>query len=452
MAEARNAEAASRTNRGAPKRVILVGWSSDGGGAAVATQKIYRALREGSTEHRTDYEISLRTVRGSEVVDNGHRIGVARTGRINYFLQRYRWLFRRGPRHFLLRQPSFLHTTADIDTGLGREIIGLQPDLLHLFWLGNRTLSIREIGKIQKAGIPIVWTMSDCWPVSGIYHYPPIDESGQNPAYLVEKSLWSRLSERFWNLRILRSKKRHWILPITLVVKSSWLRNQVRSSTLARRWPTVLIPNPIELVERNESEHRSKRRVSRAPVVSLGFGFLGTAKLRKGTHVIESALGPISQFVHDTRADASFDLILFGDAMLPEETINDQSFRIRQKGRLSQEEMMDLYAEVDVLLAPSLQDNSPNVVSEAVAAGIPVVAFRGAGLDEIVVDGVTGLLVEKGDVLAFSQAAARLVVDAGLRETLSETASGYAARTWSPQIVAEQYFTLYSSILSKESP
>jgi glycosyltransferase involved in cell wall biosynthesis len=58
------------------------------------------------------------------------------------------------------------------------------------------------------------------------------------------------------------------------------------------------------------------------------------------------------------------------------------------------------------------------VLAEAIAVGRPVVAARCGGIPEVVEDGVTGLLVEPGDVAGFASTVIRLVEDPTLRERL----------------------------------
>ncbi|HEU5328525.1 MAG TPA: glycosyltransferase [Thermomicrobiales bacterium] len=72
-------------------------------------------------------------------------------------------------------------------------------------------------------------------------------------------------------------------------------------------------------------------------------------------------------------------------------------------------------AAADVLVVPSRwYENSPNVILEAFAAGVPVVAAGHGGMAEMVRDGVDGLLVQPGDVNALAGALRRLATEPGL--------------------------------------
>lgn len=94
-----------------------------------------------------------------------------------------------------------------------------------------------------------------------------------------------------------------------------------------------------------------------------------------------------------------------------------------------------LYEAMDVYALSSLREGLPNVVLEAMALEVPVVATRVAGVPRLIADGENGLLAEPGDLAGLTQALARLLVDAPLRRRLSqagrttiETRYSFAAR------------------------
>jgi len=90
-------------------------------------------------------------------------------------------------------------------------------------------------------------------------------------------------------------------------------------------------------------------------------------------------------------------------------------------GALPYERMPEVYARADVLAVPSVvgpdgdRDGLPNVVTEAMACGVPVVASRLSGIPEAVEDGRTGLLVAPGDDEALCEALHRMLADRSLR-------------------------------------
>jgi glycosyltransferase involved in cell wall biosynthesis len=97
---------------------------------------------------------------------------------------------------------------------------------------------------------------------------------------------------------------------------------------------------------------------------------------------------------------------------------------VRFPGRLDRDQVAALYREADVMLNPSLVDNMPNSVLEAMACGLPVVSTRSGGVPYVVRDGVSALLVDAGDAEAMAAAALRLMRDTELAKGL--VSAGFA--------------------------
>ena len=120
--------------------------------------------------------------------------------------------------------------------------------------------------------------------------------------------------------------------------------------------------------------------------------------------------------------------------------------RLRFVGRQSSEEIPHWMAAADVLVLPSRSEGRPNVVLEAQACGIPVVATAVGGTPELVRDGETGLLLEPDDPQALATAIDRLRSDGGLRERLVKAGREQAATlTWAAS--AEQMAEIYRDVL-----
>ena len=123
-------------------------------------------------------------------------------------------------------------------------------------------------------------------------------------------------------------------------------------------------------------------------------------------------------------------------AMAEEYGIND---RIRFSGWLSSEQLKEQYAAANVFLFPSRHEGMPNAVLEAMASGLPVVATKIAGNEELVVDGETGKLVPTEDVDSLRESLRPLLVDAQMREQMGRAARQRVESSFSWNRVAEQY-------------
>jgi glycosyltransferase involved in cell wall biosynthesis len=103
-----------------------------------------------------------------------------------------------------------------------------------------------------------------------------------------------------------------------------------------------------------------------------------------------------------------------------------------------------LLRAADVLVRPSLNEGMSNVVLEAMASGLPVVATRTGGLREQIEDDVTGILVSPRDADALANAIVALLQDGGRRVRLGSAARVRAEHKYSLPSVVDAYEELYA--------
>jgi glycosyltransferase involved in cell wall biosynthesis len=109
------------------------------------------------------------------------------------------------------------------------------------------------------------------------------------------------------------------------------------------------------------------------------------------------------------------------------------------------EEIHDAIAGLDVLWHPAKSEGLGTSVIDAMAIGVPPIAFAVGGLPEVIEDGKSGILVPPGDVGAFMHAAAALVTDSALRARLGAGAKVRAQEFDSKRMIertAEVYHRL----------
>jgi len=129
--------------------------------------------------------------------------------------------------------------------------------------------------------------------------------------------------------------------------------------------------------------------------------------------------------------DGRTDLLIVGDGPEGEKLRSGAGEGVHFTGYLSGRELAEAYAAGDVFAFPSDTETFGNVVLEAMASGLPVVApSRGGVLDTVDPDR-TGLLVPPGDVAAFASACRRLLMNEERRRRLGRAARAAAeARSW----------------------
>ena len=115
------------------------------------------------------------------------------------------------------------------------------------------------------------------------------------------------------------------------------------------------------------------------------------------------------------------------------------SERVKFLGWQSREELTRWYHHSNLFLFPSRHEGMPNAVLEAMSSGLPVVATRIAGNEELVLDGVTGLLVNAEDVDSLRDGLRRLIVEEKMRMQMGQASRQRVEKEYSWENVAEQY-------------
>lgn len=114
-------------------------------------------------------------------------------------------------------------------------------------------------------------------------------------------------------------------------------------------------------------------------------------------------------------------------------------------------DIADILSRLDVLVLPSFSESSPNVIGEAMAAGVPVVATRVGGIPELIDHGNTGLLVPNGDEAALANGLEYCLRNAGLRESLARNAAKFAEKHLALNAVRNRYECLYAECLAEKT-
>ena len=117
---------------------------------------------------------------------------------------------------------------------------------------------------------------------------------------------------------------------------------------------------------------------------------------------------------------------------------------VRFRGTVAHDRIPELLHRADVLLLPSRSEGRPNVVLEAMASGLPCLAFDVPGVNELVTDKVTGYLAAPFEVADFARKLERLLEDAEHRRRLGENGRDAIERMnlkWSE--TAARYISLY---------
>jgi glycosyltransferase involved in cell wall biosynthesis/GT2 family glycosyltransferase len=175
--------------------------------------------------------------------------------------------------------------------------------------------------------------------------------------------------------------------------------------------------------------------------------FAGTFGERKGCHELIKAMAILRNEGLDCHLD-----------MVGREEYAGEEARLRREvetnkldaivnfiGQRSSEELAALYADSDAFCLPSHLEGLPLALIEAMAYGLPAIATPVGCVEDLVIDGDTGLLARTGDPISLAGQLSRLIRDPQLRRTLGESGARHVAAHMGQDVVAGAWREIYAS-------
>ncbi len=121
--------------------------------------------------------------------------------------------------------------------------------------------------------------------------------------------------------------------------------------------------------------------------------------------------------------------------------------RVELRGLLSGESLHEAYGSADVFVLPSYREGFPTAITEALAAGLPVITTRTRGMADHLCEGVHALFVEPRDARGLTIAVDRILADDALRRRMS-VANVRKLADFEPESVARQYIAAVTEIVN----
>ena len=336
------------------------------------------------------------------------------------------------------------HSLNLFPSGIHKRINAMDADVVHMHWINDEMISIREIARINK---PIVWTLQDMWAFCGADHYEDLEATGRYLSRYEPSNRPSSYSGLDLDRSTWRRKKKHWAnKQFHMVAPSSWMGNCISKSELLKEQPVCVIPNCLDTdcFKPMDKDLAGSRFTLSANKKYVMFGALsGTTDKRKGFHLLQSALQQIS--THEISEE--LEIIVFGSDEPADPP--DLGLPTRYLGLVNDDETLaQLYSAAAVIIAPSTQDNLPSSATEPLACGTPVVAFGTTGLLDIVDHRQTGYLATPFDPEDLAQGIIWVLEDDARRKTLGTNARNSAVEKYDMTTVAKQYTDLYEQVLA----
>nr|WP_193310282.1 glycosyltransferase family 4 protein [Halorubrum halophilum] len=399
--------------------------ASDTGGSATATKRIHRALRSIGVNSRMlvqEKSTSDRTISGpASKLETAWSLARPHVDML--------------PLRFWRRKNGFAVNW--LPERMNERIEEIDPDVVHLNWMGRGAMSIRSIGQIDR---PVVWRFPDMHAMTGGCYYAAgcdgfEDRCGSCPQ--LDSDSDADLSRVNW-LR----KNRHWDdLDLTVVTPSTWLAEQAERSSLFSDHRIEVIPNALDINVYRPRDSSLGRELFGLPEDKrlVLFGAVDpVGDHRKGADLLQEALEDLSGEIDDV------ELVIFGSED-PDDS-PDFGFSTNYVGYLHDDPSLALlYSAADVMVVPSRYEGFGQTVSESMACGTPVVAFDATGPRDIVDHRETGWLAEPYDAVELGEGVQWVL--ASDREGLASSARERAIGRYRQRDVGERYLDLYESVI-----
>lgn len=265
-----------------------------------------------------------------------------------------------------------------------------QADAIYLHWSHHGFLNLTNMEQLAKLGKPIIIILHDMWYLTGGCHYSfdcekylqkcqscqffPGDKKNDLSSAGFEKKM--KFYAKYDNL--------YFVSP------SSWLYQCAQQSALTQHSPVFHIPNVLDRNVYKPFDKKVAKGILNIPQDEqvILFGATSVSNPYKGWEYLKSALN----LLYHQRQNQNITVLIFGTGNNAEisEAI---PFRTRFLGKLHDEYTLALtYNAADIMVAPSLADNLPYTIFEALACGTPVVAFNIGGIPDLVQHKVNGYL------------------------------------------------------------
>ena len=299
------------------------------------------------------------------------------------------------------------------------EIQALHPDVCHIH--GTSLFAWLMYRELKRKGLPVIVT------VHGLVRIEKLNALRKS---ISAKKIFQYLYQGWVEKRFLSQ------LPVA-IVDTEYVKDRVNQYPIRRKPVMHVIPQGI-----NESFFSLKCSIDSRMILSVGA--IGE---RKGHLLTMKAF----ELARAKGMDAQ--LVIAG-------TIADKQYLERLQNAIAQSKYMDqmslytdiadealkqLYEKAHLFVLHSEEESQGIVFAEAMATGLPVVATQVGGIPWVVENGKNGLLSEYGDVEAFAESIQKLMSDASLWQSMSDTSSD-AAKVYHWNTISDRIIELYRSI------
>lgn len=419
--------------------ILTINYSDRTGGAACAASRLNKALRL--------YDIGTVTLVKTKCSDIANVYGEDdllkkdKWNQITRYLnikiknksQQLRW------NKYIIREDAYL---SDLRSDFPANALSyFNFDILHLHWVNERFFNLKELKNTDK---PIVWTLHDSWPFTGICHYFYDCENYTKTCGLCPflNSLDKKdLSNKVWK----KKKEIYSSLRLNIVAPSNWIAEAARKSALFSGFPVTVIPNGIDTALFSPGE-----RINACMALDLNpdkkYLLFSAMKVFSDRNKGFAELLDTLSLVNQTFNCNNLELLVIGSSKIHEAI--DLPFPVRFLGMInSDRKMVMAYRLAEVTIVPSYSENLSNTIMESLSCGTPVVAFNIGGNSDLIDHQENGYLAIQGSCKDLANGIL-WCLDNNNDNKLSDMARKKITNSFAVEKTSSEYYNLYNSLIN----
>ncbi len=333
---------------------------------------------------------------------------------------------------------------------LSRAQIIANADIINLHWVAGFQ-STETVSQLLKTGKPVVWTLHDENPYTGGCHYTAGCTKYREKCRDCLQLKDNQYQIPFHNLK---NKINLWDSNLTIVTPSQWLAQCAKKSRIFKDLRVEVIPNSLETdIFKPTAKHLAKKKMGMdVQAFTLLFGAFTDYEKRKGFSKLLDAVKYClkDQTFKRMARNGRVNILTFGP---PQQDLEELDIEIRCTGYVNDDRRLaTIYSASDIFVLPSLEDNLPNTMLEAMACGTPVIGFEVGGIPDMVQNGVTGYTAPSFDSKKLGALIPKLLADEAGRNRMSQNCRRLIEEKFKLQDQAENYTALFRDLLTKKTP
>ena len=321
-----------------------------------------------------------------------------------------------------------------------KQIEKIKPNIVHIHNIHGYFLNYKILfDYLSKAGIPVIWTVHDCWLYTGHCYYYSFTQCDKwrmtcnncpqrlafPTSFFIDRSKQNFFDKQAAFCSMPKDK-------LTIVPVSKWIRGEMQQSFL-KDYNYQVIHNGIDTDTFNIYDTEAVKAKYNLTGKHIILGVASIWSEEKGLNDFVR----MAPLLHDEEV-----IVLVGIKEEEKRLLPNNIVPIARTENIRQ--LAELYAAADAFVNPTWQDNYPTVNMEAIACGTPVVTYRtGGSIETITPD--TGIIVEQGNVQGLLNAARS--IRAKGKEYYQPKCRGYALAYFKKEERYTEYLELYNKVV-----